>query len=317
MVAKKTYASRNCIKVYSDYEYRKKLARHRRAKQQRRKMICIMLLAFGLMLSVIGVIISFAKSFNAEEQYDTNSNEVVGNIDAEPVALIISDFRKSESDVVGCGIIQKTETMYVIDKVNLRMMPNINSEIKDSLEIGTCVNVTIDNGWAYSSELDGYIKAEFLDYNLPSCNIYDVSDKQTTNFKSYMSYNMITSKTSKQYKIQSTIAYSGLYGIRTVKERFCVAIGTYFNASVGDYVDIILENGTTIYCIVSDIKDDKDTDSDNILTLSNGCSTEFIVDIDALNNDAKTSGNISMCNSDWNSRVVKIVVYDKNVLEVD
>lgn len=314
MVAKKTCVGNDAIKIYSDYEYCKKLARYRRAKKKR---VCIAILAFGLMLSVIGVIISFAKSFNAEEQCDVGSKEIVGNIDAEPVALVVSDCRKSEADVIGYGVIQNTKDMYVIEKVNLRTMPNTDSEIKESLEIGTCVNVTVDGEWAYSSDLDGYIKAEFLSCYMPNCDVYDVSDKQTTNFKSYMSYTKITSKTSKQYKIQSTIAYSGLYGIRTVKERFCVAIGTYFNASVGDYVDIVLENGTIIYCIVADIKDDKDTDSDNILTLSNGCSTEFIVDIDALNNDAKTSGNISMCNSDWNSRVVKIVVYDKNVLEVD
>lgn len=311
MVAKKTYAE-NVIKVYSDFEYRKKLARYRRAKQRRRKLIIMMIVAISLALTVIGVIISFARNMEVEAEQKT----VIDNIGSEPTDLSISKIARNAKVVADKTTDLESVTMYVIEKVNLRSEPNVNSEIKDSLEIGSCVEVTVENEWAYASNLDGYIKAEYLSLDMPECNVYDVSDKATTNFKSYMPYTKITSKTSRQYAIQNTIAYDGLYGIRTVKERFCVAIGTYFNASVGDYADIVLENGTVIHCIISDIKDDKDTDSDNIITEGNGCSTEFIVNIDALNNDAKTSGNISMCNPDWDSRVVKIIVYEANVLEV-
>ena len=64
---------------------------------------------------------------------------------------------------------------------------------------------------------------------------------------------------------------------------------------------------------MADIKADRHTDSNNIVTIANGCLTEFIVDSSALNRKAKRMGDISYCNEDWNSRVEKIRVYDKNV----
>ena len=127
-----------------------------------------------------------------------------------------------------------------------------------------------------------------------------------------MPYTTITSKSSQQYKLQK-IAYTGTYGIRQYDNRYCVAIGTAFNADVGTYFDLILANGTVITCVVADIKADRHTDSNNMITVANGCLTEFIVDSSALNRNAKRMGDISYCNEDWNSRVEKIRVYDKNV----
>ena len=50
-----------------------------------------------------------------------------------------------------------------------------------------------------------------------------------------------------------------------------------------------------------------------MITIANGCLTEFIVDSSTLNRNAKRMGDISYCNEDWDSRVEKIRVYDKNV----
>ena len=65
----------------------------------------------------------------------------------------------------------------------------------------------------------------------------------------------ITLKSSKQYKFQHTVAYTGNYGIRMINGRYCAAIGTGYDISVGDYVDLVLQNGTIIPIIISDIKD--------------------------------------------------------------
>ena len=130
---------------------------------------------------------------------------------------------------------------------------------------------------------------------------------QNRGFKSYMSYKEITNKSSKQYKLQQK-AYTGNYGIRMVDDRYCVALGTYFQKEIGTYFDLVLENGTIIKCILGDIKASVHTKEDNITSL-NGCVSEFIIDSESLIKVAKTSGDISNCNDQWKSPVKKINFY--------
>ena len=127
--------------------------------------------------------------------------------------------------------------------------------------------------------------------------------------KTYMSYRAITDKTSKQYKLQQEVAYTDELGFRKVDNRYCVAIGTAFNASVGQYFDAELENGTIIECIVSDIKDDRDTDKSNVFT-SQGCCLEFIVDTKKLDGIIKTVGNCSVKCDEWKSPCFQYIIYD-------
>lgn len=133
-------------------------------------------------------------------------------------------------------------------------------------------------------------------------------------FKSYMSYRAITSKSSTQYKLQC-IAYTGEFGIRQIDNRFCVAIGTFSNATVGTYIDLILENGTVIPCAIGDFKADIHTDSTNKVTSHNGCVSEFIIDKTVLHSTAKKIGDISYCKEEWKSPVKIIKVYEKNVFD--
>lgn len=153
------------------------------------------------------------------------------------------------------------------------------------------------------------VQDDYISYRIP----------YNKGFKSYMSYKAITHKSSKQYKIQNKYAYTGTYGIRQVNDRYCVAVGTYFQMEVGTYFDLVLENGTVIQCILSDVKDNKHTLSDNITTASNGCVSEFITDIrclpyDVRNNKGTGTGDISDCCEEWDSPVKEIRVYDKNIL---
>lgn len=136
---------------------------------------------------------------------------------------------------------------------------------------------------------------------------------ENTGFKSYMDYKYITSSNSFQYKLQTLYAYTGDYGIRMVDDRYCIAIGTYFGVNVGQYLDLILENGTVIPCVLSDIKADIHTDETNIVTLLNGCVSEFVIDTDYLDTTAKKMGDISYCMDEWKSTVVQIKIYNKNI----
>ena len=142
-------------------------------------------------------------------------------------------------------------------------------------------------------------------------NIYTMPNN--SGFKSYMDYRTITDTSSLQYKLQNTYAHTGDYGIRMVDNRYCIALGTYFTSNIGQYIDLTLENGVVIPCILAEVKADIHTDSNNIMTMHNGCVTEFVVDTNVLFEKAKTTGNISYCQDKWKSPVKKVKVYDENI----
>lgn len=129
--------------------------------------------------------------------------------------------------------------------------------------------------------------------------------------KSYESYTAITDKTSAQYAVQK-MAWTNEDAFRMVGNRYLVSVGTYFNAPVGTSIDIILENGTVIPCVVGDIKADEHTDYWGVYS-ANGCATEFIVD--AKYTKACVTGDVSDVYAEWQSKVSCIKVYDNsNVL---
>lgn len=227
---------------------------------------------------------------------------------------------------------------WTTDRLRVRIEPNINSEVLDVLEYNTHIqyNNTNDNEWL-KINYEGksayicakYVKNEEQPIVTPTPkptstptptqsptskpgNTVDIP-RTATGFKSYMSYRKITNKKSRQYILQHTEAYTGTYGIRQVNGRYCVAVGTSVHADIGQYVDIVLDNGTIIPIIVGDIKDDRDTYSDNIVTSANGCCTEFIIDEYELDSKAKRSGDISSCNDSWNTKVQCFKVYDTNI----
>jgi hypothetical protein len=126
--------------------------------------------------------------------------------------------------------------------------------------------------------------------------------------KTWMGYKTITDKNSNQYMLQQK-AYNDEFGFRKIGNRYLVAIGTAFNAQVGQYFDVELNNGTVIECIVGDIKADKDTDKTNMFT-SQGCCLEFIVNSKILEPMVKQMGDCSFLHEEWKSPCIKYIVYD-------
>ena len=136
-----------------------------------------------------------------------------------------------------------------------------------------------------------------------------ITDVPYNRIKSYMSYKNITSRSSDQYKLQQ-MAYTGIYGIRQVNGRFCVAVGSAYTTQIGQYIDLVLEDGTIIPCILGDCKADEHTDSRNILT-SDGSLAEFVVDVPSLSKTVRYTGDISTACDDWESMITRIIIYDK------
>ena len=110
-------------------------------------------------------------------------------------------------------------------------------------------------------------------------------------FKAWMSYTALTATNSVQYELQQ-MAYTNEYGLRCIDGRCLVAIGTYFNAPVGTYFDIVFSDGSILNCIVGDIKADIHTDENNLASLNNGSIVEFIVDTNCMSDYSLLRGTI-------------------------
>ena len=134
---------------------------------------------------------------------------------------------------------------------------------------------------------------------------YPITDGNTT--KTVLPYKAF-GKNTNQAKLQS-LCQTNEVGLRVYDGRFTIAIGTYFNTAVGQYFDLVLENGTVIPCIMGDLKADIHTDSRGLFTEASGCMTEFIVDRTYLPN----KNSATYCYEEWNSKVVNVIVYNKFV----
>lgn len=161
------------------------------------------------------------------------------------------------------------------------------------------------------------IEQYMYDLNFTDKTVFNIPESYNQrDFKSYESYKVITSKNSPHYKLQNQYAVTGPEGIRKVDDRFCIAVGSYFTTTIGQYIDIVLANGTIIPCILGDQKSDAHTDEQHIAHSTDGSIVEFIVDLDVLNELPRKMGNISYVYSEWQSPVVQVIVYDTNFFDI-
>jgi len=166
---------------------------------------------------------------------------------------------------------------------------------------------------------------------LTGVKYYDASVPVNPNYKgnkTYMSYTAIKSKSSRQYQLQHTPGMTTDHdGYRRFGDRYVIAVGSGVigqNVSndkhymlIGQYVDLILENGVTIKCVVGDAKSNDHTDlATHFFTcrwpghanyVPSWCCSEFVTDgtpAQVPNRHAKG----------WSAKVATIRVYDKNAL---
>lgn len=198
-------------------------------------------------------------------------------------------------------------------EVNVREQPSEEATVLTTFDFNTLVNyIDYNEAWVQIEYEGGFAYMAKQYISDTECNYQTYSVPEYSGFKSYMPFTALTNVNSLQYLLQTQYAYTGNYGIRQVNERYCVALGSYFNTEIGQYFDLILENGTVIPCIMSDAKADKDTDSNNIFSVNNCCS-EFIIDYNALDYNIRIMGNCSNACEEWNSPVKYIKVYDINI----
>jgi hypothetical protein len=126
-------------------------------------------------------------------------------------------------------------------------------------------------------------------------------------FKSYMSYRAVSSS-SAQGKLQAQAKTDSQTGIRTVDGRYCIALGSFYCSKIGTKIDLVMENGSVVKCILADQKANRDTDSKNQKT-SDGSMAEFLVDMNKLPSKAKMMGDVSYTTSALKGSISKVRVY--------
>lgn len=111
-------------------------------------------------------------------------------------------------------------------------------------------------------------------------------------FKSYMDYRKVTNKNTKQYKLinsnNTKIKDNGL--IEDSNSNVYVAMASVYG-SVGDVLEITLDNNTTISVLIVDIKSNKDVE--NGQHKLDKSVVEFVVDTNKLSRKVKMTGDIS------------------------
>ena len=142
----------------------------------------------------------------------------------------------------------------------------------------------------------------------------DINVNTTNGFKSYMGYKAITKTDSPQHLLQELCDTDG-DGFRKCGGRYVVAVGRGVGGQVGDCIDLILTDGQIINCVIGDYKDNKHTDTSNLIG-KNGCCSEFIVDTSSLRKDIKLAGHVEYGYKNWSSPVSIIRRYNINFLLV-
>lgn len=128
---------------------------------------------------------------------------------------------------------------------------------------------------------------------------------------SYMDYRTITDPSSDQWRLQQKAVTDPVTGIRTVNGRYCVAVGSAISMVKGAYIDVTLQNGVRIPCVLSDCKRDGDT-MDTFVGADGGI-VEFVVDTNSLPSRVQLLGsNEAQFNGYWASPVKEIFVWDES-----
>lgn len=132
-----------------------------------------------------------------------------------------------------------------------------------------------------------------------------------SNRKLYMYYTSVTDTTSNQYRLlYGENAYTDVNsGIRMVGDRYCVALGSYYTTTIGQKVDVVLENGGVIKCILGDCKADCHTNNTHQYAIGTGNVVEFIVDASVFDHLKDPSGTVNWV-SGLDGQVNKIVLVD-------
>lgn len=189
--------------------------------------------------------------------------------------------------------------------------PNINNNKHYIYEPSTPLggfSLVLEEYYENLEQANELYEPEIVSLSISKENYIELEVPCENSFKSYMSYKAITDKTSRQYKLQQS-ATTDEYGLRKIDDRYCIAVGTYYG-DVGEEIDVVMKNGAILECIISDIKDDRDTNNKNQKHKVDGSVVEFVVDTKKLDRLVKKMGDISYINEMFSGEIAHIRKYE-------
>lgn len=143
------------------------------------------------------------------------------------------------------------------------------------------------------------------------CSVWYSPDWYQDTRMSYMDWRTITDPDSEQWALQQYCYTDPTTGIRMCNGRYCIALGQEHTDRKGQYVDVTLDNGIVINCIVADCKRYCDTQGGYGVIGADGGIIEFVVDEDYLPYDVALMGsNEAQFDWTWQSPVRKVVILD-------
>jgi hypothetical protein len=153
------------------------------------------------------------------------------------------------------------------------------------------------------------VEVEKTEYEIPSTYVHP----KTGNLMAYNGGKTLerTSRiTYGEAGVINRLATPDQDGFMKLDNRYLIAVGSRFQTSIGQYIDLVLANGVVIPCIMGDLKADQDTDLTHTFTYHSACCSEFIIDEHTIRSDIYERGNASLKNAVWDSPVVSVIVYD-------
>lgn len=165
------------------------------------------------------------------------------------------------------------------------------------------------------SSISSEESSESEDSKVGEGEIYYAPSGYKSTRMSYMDYRMITDTESEQYELQAWYGSTDpTTGIRLVGGRYCIALGQEITSRKGQFVDVVLENGLRLQCVLSDCKRYCDTVNGDGYVGADGGMVEFVVDEEYLPEDVILMGsNEAQFNWAWQSPVKYVVVYDNGI----
>ena len=109
-------------------------------------------------------------------------------------------------------------------------------------------------------------------------------------FKSYTDYRCL-SRSSAQWKLQEQ-AYTDENGLRKIGDAYLVAMGSYYGTTLGTKYEVTLSSGNSFTVMLCDFKDNRHTDGNNQICLSNGSVIEFYVESDKMPSIIRQMGSV-------------------------
>jgi len=253
---------------------------------------------------------SIAKaSTDTNVRFTAGITELFDSIEPVPIYQETNEELTNEIDFTAFDF-ELTGYIDVNTELNVRAYPNTSSEIITTLNWMDEIHYSIyDEEWAcvQIDDIYGFVSSKYITGEYESyTRTYSVSGDKS---KTFMDYRTITDRSSNQYKLQLRAYTNDDNGLRMLRGRYMVAIGSYFDCRVGQFIDVVLSDGEILECIVGDAKQDIHTDSQNLHGLY-GDTVEFIVDSNVLTDTTDVIGNISDVSEEFDGKVVEVRVYD-------